>query len=185
MPKPAGFPRLWNLLICSGMASRERTLQFTCHRGTATGVAGCPFRSTEKESPGGNHFGQILKERPARRLRGAARNSELMHSLLERGSLHSKTCRCAIGTGHNPIAVLKGFEDVPAFGFLQNVMKRAICRFRRGGLFYGTAVFGKSKITHIDTQHGRRRDDYGTFDHILKFSYVPRPVISAQGIYRR
>lgn len=108
-----------------------------------------------------------------------------MHSLLERGSLHSKTYRCAIGTGYNPIAPLKGLENVTAFGFLQNVVKRAICRFRRGGLFYGAAVLGKSKITHIDTQHRTGRDDYGALDHILKFSYVPRPLISAQGIHRR
>lgn len=118
-------------------------------------------------------------------VRRAARNSELVDSLLERGSLHSKTCRRATGTGHNPVAPLKGLEDVSAFGCLQNVVERAICRFRRGGLLYGTAVLGKSKITHIDTQHRTRRDNYGAFDHILKFSYVPWPLISAQGIHRR
>src|SRR6266436_622988 len=44
---------------------------------------------------------------------------------------------------------------------------------------------GKFQITHVDTQGRTHRDNYGTLDHILEFSYVPRPVISAQGIHRR
>src|SRR5260370_9423415 len=44
---------------------------------------------------------------------------------------------------------------------------------------------GKFQITHVDTQGRTRRDNYGTLDYILEFSYVPRPMISAQGIHRR
>src|SRR5207244_11133918 len=95
------------------------------------------YEATRKRADRGNNFEQGLNELPASRLRRAARNSELVDSLLERGSLHSKTCRRATGTGHNPVAPLKGLEDVSAYGFLQNVVERAICRFRRGGLLYG------------------------------------------------
>jgi hypothetical protein len=45
------------------------------------------------------------------------------------------------------------------------------------------AGLGKSQIANIDTQGWTRRDNYGALDYILEFSYVPRPMISAQGIH--
>src|SRR6267378_5638518 len=63
-------------------------------------------------------------------------------------------------------------------------MKSAVYRrFRRGRFFYHMAGLGKFKIANIDAKDGTRGDDYGALDHILQFSYVPRPMISAQGIH--
>jgi len=63
-------------------------------------------------------------------------------------------------------------------------MKSAVYRrFRRGRFFYHMAGLGKFKIANIDAKDGTRGDDYGALDHILEFSHVPRPVISAQGIH--
>src|SRR6266478_843396 len=109
-----------------------------------------------------------------------------MHSLLERRSLHSKTCRCAMRTCHNPIALLQGVEDVLAFHSLQNVMKCPVCfGLQSSDSFFWMAGLGKFQISHVDAEGGTRRDNYRALDHILKFSYVPRPMISAQGIHCR
>ena len=118
-------------------------------------------------------------------LRRAARNSELMHSQLEGGPLHSKMCRCPIRARHNPIALLESFKNLLTFRFLQNVVKCAICRFQRSGFFYRGAGLGKFQISHIDAQRRTRRDYVGTLDHVLEFSYVPRPMVPAQCIHRR
>src|SRR6267143_6759519 len=65
-------------------------------------------------------------------------------------------------------------------------MKSAVCRrFQKSRFFYRMAGLGKFKIAHIDAKGGARRDDYSALDHILEFSYVPRPVVSAQGIHCR
>src|ERR1700722_6628773 len=45
------------------------------------------------------------------------------------------------------------------------------------------AGLGKYQISHIEDQRGPRRDNDGALDHILEFSYVSRPMISAQGIH--
>src|SRR6267378_4310863 len=47
------------------------------------------------------------------------------------------------------------------------------------------AGLGKFEIADIDAKDWTRGDDYGALDHILKFSYVPRPMVSAQGIHCR
>jgi hypothetical protein len=86
------------------------------------------------------------------RLCSPACDSELMHSQLEGGPLHSKMCRCSVGTCHNPIAVLKSSKNLLTFRFLQNVVKCAICRFRRRGFFCRRAGFGNFKVANIDTQ---------------------------------
>jgi hypothetical protein len=119
VPKPGGSPSLWNLLICTGMASwGSEPFSSPATVALPPMWPAARFGAQRKRADGGNHFRQGLNEIPVTRLRGAARNSELVDSLLERRSLHSKTCRRASGTGHNPIAPLKGLEDVCAFGFL-------------------------------------------------------------------
>src|SRR6266436_3441369 len=62
-------------------------------------------------------------------------------------------------------------------------MKCAVCRRFRRSFFYRMAGLGKFKIAHIDAKGRARRDDYGALNHILKFSYVSRPLVSAQGIH--
>ena len=79
-----------------------------------------------------------------------ASNSELMHSQLERGPLHSKMCRRPVGTCHNPIALFESLKNLLTFRFLQNVVKCAIRRRRRGGLFCRRAALGEFKIANID-----------------------------------
>src|SRR6267378_5801923 len=65
-------------------------------------------------------------------------------------------------------------------------MKSAVYRrFRRGRFFYHMAGLGKFKIANIDAKDGARGDNYGALDYILEFSYVPRPMISVQGIHSR
>src|SRR6266849_3078558 len=109
-----------------------------------------------------------------------------MHSLLERGSLHSKACRCAMRTGHNPIALLESFENLLTLRFLQNVMKCSVCRgFRSGGSFFQTSGLRKLQIGNVEVQKRPCRNNYGAFDYVLELSYVSRPKISAQGIHRR
>ena len=72
------------------------------------------------------------------------------------------------------------------FRLFQYVMKRPVCRgFRRFGRFQWMADPGKFQISHIDAQRRTRRDNYGALDHVLEFSYVPRPMVSAQCIHRR
>ena len=85
------------------------------------------------------------------RLRSTARDSELMHSQLEGGPLHSEMCRCPVGTCHNPIALFKSSNNLLTFRFLQNAVKRAICRFRGSGSFSRRIGLGKFKIANIDT----------------------------------
>ncbi len=88
-------------------------------------------------------------------------------------------CRCAVWASHDPIAFLEGFKNLLTFRFLQKIVKRTICRFRRSELFDRKAGLGKFKIGNIDTQDRTRRDNYGALDDILEFSNVPRPMIAA------
>src|SRR3984885_4320987 len=44
------------------------------------------------------------------------------------------------------------------------------------------AALGEFQVSHIDAHRRAGRDNDGALDHILQFSYVSRPVISAQGI---
>src|SRR5258708_28254711 len=49
--------------------------------------------------------------------------------------------------------------------------------------FCHVKVLRRFTIAIVNTWDGSRRDNYGALDYILKFSYVPRPMISAQGIH--
>src|ERR1700736_89700 len=86
------------------------------------------------------------------RLCRIARNPQLMHSQLKRGSLHSKMCRSAVGTGYNPIALFESFKNLLTFRFFQNVVKGTICRFQRSGCFRRKASLGNFKIVNINLQ---------------------------------
>src|SRR5580704_536468 len=109
-----------------------------------------------------------------------------MDSLLEGGSLHPKTCRCAMSTGHNPIALLQSFENLLTLRFLQNLMKCPVCRgFRSGGSFFRTSGLGKLHIRKIQVECGTRRNNHSALDYILQFSDVPGPTISAERVHRR
>src|SRR5467141_4191415 len=59
------------------------------------------------------------------------------------------------------------------------------CGILSSGSFLRMTDLGRFQISHIDTQGRTRRDNYGALDYILKFSYVPWPMISAQGIHCR
>src|SRR5580704_14169276 len=108
-----------------------------------------------------------------------------MDPLLERRSLHSKTCRCAVRTCNNPIALRERLKDLLTLRFLQNVMKCPVYGgFRSGASFFRVSGFGKLQIGKIEVQQGPCRNNYGAFDYVLEFSYVSRPMISAQGIHR-
>src|SRR5882724_1319245 len=119
------------------------------------------------------------------RLCRTAHDSEFLHSQLEGGSFHCKMCSCAIRVGHNPIALLESFKNLFTFRSLQNVVKCTICRFRRNRFFRRRAGLGNLEIANINSQDRTRRDNYRALDHILKFSYVPRPMIPGQGIHCR
>src|SRR5258708_24854268 len=85
------------------------------------------FLAHKKNCGCGGNFSVEVCRKWATQLRRAARNSELMHSQLEGGPLHSKMCRCPIRARHNPIALLESFKNLLTFRFLQNVAKCAIC----------------------------------------------------------
>src|SRR5258708_20151194 len=51
------------------------------------------------------------------------------------------------------------------------------------GLFFQCMGLGNFKTANVNIKERARRDNYGALDYILKFSYVPRPMISAQGIH--
>src|SRR6267143_188367 len=179
------LPRLRNLLICIGMANRKTVLQIKLPACRCQQDGRLPV-SWHAEN--GDRDGNISEEASTKwlpRLCRTTRDSKLLHSQLERGSFHCKMFCRAIRTGHNPIAFLESFQNLLTLRFLQNAVKCAICRFRRSGFFCRRASLGKFKIGNIDAQDRTRRYDYGTLDHILKFSYVPWPMISAQGIHCR
>ncbi len=105
---------------------------------------------------------------------------------MEGRSIYSKKCRRTMGTCNNPIALLEGLEDLLPLGFLQEMVQCAVCcGIRSSGSFLRMTDLGRFQISHIDTQGRTRRDNYGALDYILKFSYVPWPMISAQGIHCR
>jgi len=57
-----------------------------------------------------------------------------------------------VGTCNNPIALLKGVEDVPALRFLQNAMKCPVCRgLWSSGSFFHVNGFGRLKIANLNT----------------------------------
>jgi hypothetical protein len=142
-------------------------------------MAHCQFSGAQKELCYGlEHFRWGLTKMVSR-LRSTASDSELVHSQLEGRPFHSKMCRCSVGTCHNPIGLLKSSKNLLTFRFLQNVVKCAICRFRRSGFFCRGAGFGNFKVANIDTQGRPPRDNNGTLDHILELSYIPRPMVSA------
>ena len=174
-----------NLLNCIGMASRKSALAQTAIVRVPAKWQACQFPGAQKALVVGQELLEEVCLRLVPPLRRTARNPELMHSQLEGGPLYSEPCRCPVGTGHNPIALFKSFENLLTFRFLQNVVKGPICRFRRSGLFHRGAGVGKFKIANIDAKGRTRRDDYGALNHILKFSYVPRPMISAEGVHVR
>src|SRR5258708_6223843 len=168
----ASFGKQPNLLICCGIASEEDLCQVV--------LALCQWQLHGR-------MAAFCHMRPKLgggvRQRKTARDSELMHSQPEGGSLHSKTLRSAIGTGHNPIAMFKSLKNLLTLRFLQHVTKCAICfGIQTRGSFFRMAGVGEFQISHVDAQGGTRRDDYRALYHILKFSYVPRPMVSAQGI---
>src|ERR1700727_249186 len=105
-----------------------------------------------------------------------------MYSLLECGALHSKTCCCAMRACHNPIALLESFENLLTLRFLQNVMKCA-AGFRSRRPFFRMSGFGKLQIGNIEVQNGPCRNNHRAFDYVLKFSYISRPMLSAEGIH--
>ena len=86
---------------------------------------------------------------------------------------------------HNPIALVKSFENLLTLRFLQNVMKCSACSgFRSRGSFFRASGLGKLQIGNIEVQNRPCRKYYGAFDYVLEFSYVSRPMIPAQGIHR-
>jgi hypothetical protein len=119
------------------------------------------------------------------RLCGTVRDSEFAYPYLEGRSVHSKKCRGTMGAGDNPITLLEGLEDLLTFGFLQDMLQCAVCGIRSSGFFFRMTALGKFQISHLDAQGRTRRDNDGALDHILKFPYVSRPMIAAQGIHRR
>ena len=48
-----------------------------------------------------------------------ARDAELLHAEVERGSLDSETSSGTIGTGDNPASLLESLTDVISLGFFQ------------------------------------------------------------------
>ncbi len=105
---------------------------------------------------------------------------------MEGRSIHSKSCRRTMGTCNNPVTVLERLENLLTFGFRQEIVQCAVCcGIRSSGSFFRMTDLGKFQISHIDGQGRASRDNYGALDHILEFSNVSRPMISAQGIHRR
>src|SRR5229473_4960624 len=112
--------------------------------------------------------------------------SKFAYSHLESRSINSKTCRRPVGTCHNPVTLLERLEDLLTFGFLQETEQSAFCcGIRSSSSFFRMTDLGKSQISHIDTKGRTRRDNYRALDHILEFSYVSRPMISAQRVHCR
>src|SRR6267378_5914915 len=99
-----GLRRLRNLLICIGMANRKAVLQIK--------LPACQCQQDGRlpvswHTENGDRNGNISEEASTKwlpRLSRTALDSELLHSQLEGGSFHCKMCRCAVWTGHNPIA---------------------------------------------------------------------------------
>src|SRR5580698_5215566 len=109
------------------MANQKRGFQITLPPWHCHPRGGLPVSEHRQRKVKAGTSRRRFEERAARRLRRAARNSELMHSLLKRGALHSKTCRCAMRTCHNPVALSESIQDLLTLRFLQNVMERAVC----------------------------------------------------------
>jgi hypothetical protein len=86
------------------------------------------------------------------RLCRSARDSEFAYSDLEGRSIYPKECRRTMGTCNNPVALLKGAEDVPTLRFLQNAMKCPVCRglWSSGSLFYVHGL-GRFKSANVNT----------------------------------
>src|SRR3984893_16647666 len=90
-----------------------------------------------------------------------------------------------MGTRNNPITLLEGLKDLLTLGFFQNVVECAVCfGFRRNGSSFRMTGLGQLQIRDIDAKRRTCRNNYGAFDYILQLSYIPGPVISAQGIHR-
>jgi hypothetical protein len=79
---------------------------------------GASFLAHKKNYACCGNISEEVRLKWAPRLGRTARNSEPMHSQLERGSLHSKMCCRPVGTCHNPIALFKSFENLLTFRFL-------------------------------------------------------------------
>src|SRR6266850_1954360 len=145
-----GLPRLRNLLICIGMANRKTVLQIKLPACRCQQDGRLPV-SWHAEN--GDRDGNISEEASTKwlpRLCRTTRDSELLHSQLERGSFHCKMCRCAVRAGNNPIAFLESPKNLLAFRFLQNAVKCAICRFGSSGFFRWKVGLGELQIANVD-----------------------------------
>src|SRR6267142_5333338 len=115
--KALRLPTLRELIDLKWDSDSERAFfRSRCQRGTAVFAVRCPFYGTqEKCEPGENAFGWHEVKCSAERLGRAACDSEFANSLLESGSLHSKTRRRPIQARHNPVALVQRFQDLLTF----------------------------------------------------------------------
>jgi hypothetical protein len=175
---------LRTLLIYGELANQKLIFKSRCQRGTAIFTVACPFYGTRETCRKRENVLELRES--TTRLDGPPCDSEFANSLLESGSLHPKICCGPFRARHNPVALLQGFNDLLTFRLLQNVVECTILRrARRIGLFDWMADLGKFQISHIDVERRTRRDNDRALDHILEFSYVPRPMVPAQSIHRR
>src|ERR1700682_1107616 len=112
-----------------------------------------------------------MSEQYSIRLRGneislAARDAQLLHAEVKRGSFDSQSCGRTVGTGDNPPSLLENFANVVSLRVFQ-------CN-RPHGFHFG----GIGQACEKGLQDVARSDDYAPFDEILELANVSRPLES-------
>src|ERR1700683_2126164 len=136
------------------------------------------YKIRRGETPKGNTLGGVLVGLTA------TSNSQLLHSDLKSGALHSQTGGGAFGTGNDPMRFLERREYLLAFGVFKNALHAA-----RGLGASGTVEFGRGSAVGFEIgerylQHRAGAQDRGARDYVLQFADVTGPVVIAEHTHR-
>src|SRR5580658_8925906 len=111
-----------------------------------------------------------------------ARNSEPPHPVLQRGTLHSELGGRTIRSGNSPMRLLENSKNLLAFAFIKcspGVPRVGDKCFVTLLLIAGRMAAGL-EIAYTYFQHRPCGYDHGTFNHVLQFANIARPVVFAQ-----
>src|ERR1700688_4692853 len=98
-----------------------------------------------------------------------ARDSELLHARLERCAFHAQHGGSTLGSAENPLRFLERPDDVLSLRFSK------CCQAGRAAIWIGL------QFRNGNMQYRRGREDDSSFDKVLQFTHIARPVVSLQG----
>src|ERR1700730_672713 len=111
-----------------------------------------------------------LRLKVCRGLEPESNEFESLHAEVESGAIQSQSLRCTAWTGQNPSCLLQGRHDMLPLDLFQSLAPLIIVPSCNTGM----------KVSEQNPQHWTGREDHCTFDYILQFANVSRPLVLRQ-----